>query len=174
MVQSILDTSSSSALMCGRGFLVTVWYARMLYHIGLRATTADTLSYMICRSYWKIYHWKSQHECGTCMMVLRHILTVLCEMFTITRIMTDGYVEENPLHSLHAPRRIWILWIFTCGTQTQHLLTTKRHSGCLSDYPQLPRHLWTDAALPDETCRGVHWISWGTFWALIIEVLFQL
>jgi hypothetical protein len=26
----------------------------------------------------------------------------------------------------------------------------------------------------DETCRGVHWISWRTFSALIICVLFQL
>jgi hypothetical protein len=25
-----------------------------------------------------------------------------------------------------------------------------------------------------ETCRGVHLISWRTFWALVINVLFQL
>jgi hypothetical protein len=45
-------------------------------------------------------------------MVLRHILAVLCEMFSITPIMTDGQVEEDPLHGLHA-RQIQILWIFT-------------------------------------------------------------
>jgi hypothetical protein len=44
---------------------------------------------------------------------------------------------------------------------------------CLSDYLQQPQHLWTDAAVHAETCRGVHWISWRTFWALIINVLFQ-
>jgi hypothetical protein len=51
----------------------------------------------------------------------------------------------------------------------QLLLTVKRHfsfnSGCRPEYPQLSRHLWTVAALRDETCWGVHWISWTTFWA---------
>jgi hypothetical protein len=46
--------------------------------------------------------------------------------------------------------------------------------GCLSDYPQLPRHLWMDAAVRDETCRGGRRISWRAFWVLIINVLFQL
>jgi hypothetical protein len=50
--------------------------------------------------------------------------------------------------------------------------TLPSHCECLSDYPQLPRHLWTDAPVHDETCRGVHWILWRTFWALIINVLF--
>jgi hypothetical protein len=48
------------------------------------------------------------------MMVLLYILAVLCEMFSIKFIMTDGYVEENPLHGLH-DRQTWILWIFTRG-----------------------------------------------------------
>jgi hypothetical protein len=26
---------------------------------------------------------------------------------------------------------------------------------CLSDYQQLPLHLWTDEAVHDKTCRGV-------------------
>jgi hypothetical protein len=30
-------------------------------------------------------------------------------------IMTDGQVEEGPLHGLHDPYQIWILWIFICG-----------------------------------------------------------
>jgi hypothetical protein len=47
-------------------------------------------------------------------MVLRHILGLLWEMFSVTPIMTDGQVEEDPLHGLHA-RQIWILWIFTSG-----------------------------------------------------------
>jgi hypothetical protein len=61
--------------------------------------------------YWKMYHWQSEDECGTCMMVLWHISAVLCERFTVTPVVTDGYVEEEPLHGLHA-HRIWILWIF--------------------------------------------------------------
>jgi hypothetical protein len=31
------------------------------------------------------------------------------------------------------------------------------HYGSLSEYPQLTWQLWTDAAVHDETCRGVHW-----------------
>jgi hypothetical protein len=62
----------------------------MFCHIGLQATTAEISSHMICQSYWKMYHWQSEPECGTCMMVPRRILAVLCEMFTITPIITDG------------------------------------------------------------------------------------
>jgi hypothetical protein len=40
----------------------------------------------------------------------------------------------------------------------------------VSDYPQLPRHLWTDC---DGTCRGVHLISWRPFWTLILNVRFS-
>jgi hypothetical protein len=60
----------------------------MFCHIGLQATTTEISSYMICQSYQKMYHWQSEHECGTCMMVLWHILAVLCEMFSVTPIMT--------------------------------------------------------------------------------------
>jgi hypothetical protein len=64
----------------------------------------------------------AEHECGTCMIVLRHILAVLREMFWITSIVTDGQVEEVPLHGLFS--------IFTCGdiwnpVCMQLLLTTQ-------------------------------------------------
>jgi hypothetical protein len=36
------------------------------------------------------------------MMVLRHIFAVLCEMFSVTSIMTDGYVGEDTLRGLQA------------------------------------------------------------------------
>jgi hypothetical protein len=118
-----------------------------------------TSSYMICQSYWKMYHWQSEHECGTCMMVLRHILAVLCEMFSVTCIMSEGQVEEDPLRGLQ-DHPTWILWIFTCGAPRNRCIfssfwqqtdTSPSHCGCLSDYPQLPRHLWTDVAVHDET-----------------------
>jgi hypothetical protein len=44
--------------------------------------------------------------------------------------------------------------------------TSPSHCGCLSGYPQLHRYLWTYTVVHDETCRGMHYISW-TFWALI-------
>jgi hypothetical protein len=56
----------------------------MFCHIDSQATTTEIFSYMICQSCWKMYHWQSEHECGTCMMVLQHILAVLCEMFSIS------------------------------------------------------------------------------------------
>jgi hypothetical protein len=52
----------------------------MFCDIGLQATTIEISSYMICQSYWKMYHWQSEYKCGSCMMVLRHILAVLCKM----------------------------------------------------------------------------------------------
>jgi hypothetical protein len=33
---------------------------------------------------------KKLHECGTCMTVLRHILAMLCEMFSISPILAYG------------------------------------------------------------------------------------
>jgi hypothetical protein len=47
----------------------------------------------------------AEHECGTCIIMIRHILAALCEMFSITPIVTDGWVREDPLHDLH-PRQI--------------------------------------------------------------------
>jgi hypothetical protein len=48
------------------------------------------------------------------MLVLKHILARLCKMVSVTHIMTDREVEEDPLHGLYACQ-IEILWIFTCG-----------------------------------------------------------
>jgi hypothetical protein len=42
-------------------------------HVFLHRLTTEIASYMICQSYWKVCHWQSEHECGTCIMVLRHI-----------------------------------------------------------------------------------------------------
>jgi hypothetical protein len=36
-------------------------------------------------------------------------------MFSVTPIMAEGQVDDDPLHDLH-PHEIWILWIFyLCG-----------------------------------------------------------
>jgi hypothetical protein len=61
-----------------------------------------------------MYHWQLEHEYGTGIMVLRHILAVFCEMFSVTPFMTDEWVKEDPLHDLHICQ-IWILSIFACG-----------------------------------------------------------
>jgi hypothetical protein len=64
-------------MLCRQGLLVTVWWTRMLCHIGLHTTTTETSSHMICHSYWELYHWQSEHECGTCMTVLRAVRDAL-------------------------------------------------------------------------------------------------
>jgi hypothetical protein len=53
-----------------------------------------------------------------------------------------------------------------CSSCWQRRGNWPSHCGCLSDYPQMPRRIWTNAADHDETCRGVHWISWREFWAI--------
>jgi hypothetical protein len=74
--------------MCGLGLLVTVRVARMFCHIGSQAATTEISSYMMSHSCGKLYHWLSEHECGTCMMVIRHISTALCEVFSVRSIVT--------------------------------------------------------------------------------------
>jgi hypothetical protein len=38
------------------------------------------------------------------MVALRHISAVLCEVFSVTLAMPNGYVEEDRLHGLHVYR----------------------------------------------------------------------
>jgi hypothetical protein len=121
-----VDTSSSSALLCGQGLLVTVWQARLFRHIGLQQPLPrfPLINKHVFVRMWKKFTLASgsstlprrtrpfcpvlpellaaEHECGTCMMVLRHILAVLCEMFLVRRVMTEGQVHEDPLNGLHA------------------------------------------------------------------------
>jgi hypothetical protein len=54
------------------------------------------------------------------------------EMFSVKPTMTNGQVEEHPLHGLHA-RQIWILWICTCEE-------TKTSCACSSSW-QRKRHI---------------------------------
>jgi hypothetical protein len=61
-----------------------------------------------------------------------------------------------------------------CSSCWQRRDTSPSHCGCLSDSPQLPRHLCTDVTVLGEKFWGAHWISWRTFCALILNVLFQL
>jgi hypothetical protein len=42
-----------------------------------------------------------------------------------------------------------------CSSSWQRRITSPSHCGCLSDYPQLPRHLWTDAVVRRLATRGV-------------------
>jgi hypothetical protein len=59
-----------------------------------------------------------------------------------------------------------------CSTCWQQMGISPSHFECLSDFLQLPWHLWTDAAFHDKTCRGVHWFSWSTFSVLLQTLSF--
>jgi hypothetical protein len=74
---------------------------RWKYLTGLHTGIAEILPYTACHSYWKMCHWQSEHECDTCMTLLRHTIAVLCEIFSVTPILTVGQVEEDLLHGLH-------------------------------------------------------------------------
>jgi hypothetical protein len=56
----------------------------MFCHIVLQATTDKMSSYVVCKSYWKMYHWQSDHECGTHMMELWHVCHALQDVLNNT------------------------------------------------------------------------------------------
>jgi hypothetical protein len=71
---------------------------------------------------------------------------VLCDVFSITPIVTHGQAEEESLHGLQAPLDFY-LWGHQNPLCMQLLLTMKRHHGCLSDYLQVPQYLWMNVAV---------------------------
>jgi hypothetical protein len=74
--------SSTSALMCGRDcwwlFGRSTCFATSVYMHPLPRFSLTWSAETTGR--W--YHWQSEHECGTCRLALRHILAVLCEVFS--------------------------------------------------------------------------------------------
>jgi hypothetical protein len=108
---------------------------------------------------------------GTWVTVLWHVLAVL--------FMADGLVQEDPLHGLHArqtpnPLDFYLREYLKSLAYAAPADNERHFTVAMSDYLQVPRHLWTDAAVHEETCRGVHWISLRSFWALILILTFQL
>jgi hypothetical protein len=78
--------------------------------------------------------------------------------------------DLNPLqfYTVRTPKNPCVC--SSCWQQRTSLL----HCGCLSDHLQLSWHLSMDVVVHNETCWGMHCISWRTSSALIINVLFQL
>jgi hypothetical protein len=83
MVQSIVDTSSSSALICGQGLLVIVLIGPRVLPLLL---TGNHYQNLLLHDLPKLLEGVplAEHECGTRMMLLRHTLAALCEMFSIS------------------------------------------------------------------------------------------
>jgi hypothetical protein len=71
-------------------------------------------------------------------VVLRHISALLCEMFSVAPIMTDGQIEEDPLHGLHA-RRTWILTsvVYAAPVDNEGVLRHRIMDACqtIRNYP---------------------------------------
>jgi hypothetical protein len=154
--------------------IVDDWYGRMFYHIGLQATTTEISSYVICQSYWNMYHWQSEHECVTCVMVLWHILAVLSNTCHGRWIGTGVPTAWPPLSPDLNP-----LNFYPWGHQNTPCVCsscwqrrgTSSHCGCVSYYPPLPWHLWTDAAV--EACiesRGGHFEQRSFIGCILLQV----
>jgi hypothetical protein len=118
----------------------------------VKADITDISSHMIYHSCWKMYHWQSGHQYGTCMMVLRHIRAALCEVFSVTAVMANWQAEKDPLLA-HTLAWLQSSGFFSLGTlklilhgasvDNEEALDHSPVDGCLSEYPQLPHHLWT-------------------------------
>jgi hypothetical protein len=105
--------------------------------------------------------------CGTCMLVLQHILAALCEMFSITHMYHNRWIDKAgptvspPLPDLN-PLNFY-LWgtpknPSACSSCWQRRGTSLSHCGCLSDYPQIIQHLWMQQSMKRcvEACTDSH------------------
>jgi hypothetical protein len=153
-----MNTSSSSALMCGQGLLVTEGpHVLPLKRLHLTWSAKDTEDIPLAVRAWMWY----MHD-GAPAHFSRTVRSVLSNTYH------DGYGQR---------RTPWLASTFvafvSCGFL--HVWTPKNpcvcsscwqwggkspsQCECLSAYPLLPQHLRTDAAVHDEMCRGVRWIS---------------
>lgn len=71
----------------------------MVGHTGLLAAALEASTYTMRQC--QICHWRSEHECDTCVMVRRHTLAVLSAMFSVALSMALGNLEEDKLYALH-------------------------------------------------------------------------
>jgi hypothetical protein len=86
-----------------------------------------------------------------------------CMPSTLTRFESSGFLPVGTRKTS-----------CVCAPVDNEKALHHRNVDACHDYPQLPRHLWTDTAIHTETCRGLYWISWRAFWPLTINALFQL
>jgi hypothetical protein len=103
IVQSILDTSSSSALICGKGCVNDCLVGP---HVSPHQLTGNHCREFLLHDLSKLLEdvpvAVNEYECGTCMVELWHILAALGEMFSITLVTTDERVQEDPLYGFHS------------------------------------------------------------------------
>jgi hypothetical protein len=121
----------------------------MFRHTGLQATTTEISSHMIWQSYWKMYHWQSEHECGTCVRVLRAVRDVLSYTCHGRRVGRDGPTAWPP----RSTPDLNLLDFYLCGhlnTLCMQLLLTTKH------------YLIVDACQTIRNCPGTFARMWRT------------
>jgi hypothetical protein len=92
-------------------------------------------------------------------------------------VSNNTYHDRWPLHGLHA-RQIWILWILTCGDTYKPIDNEEAlHPGTVDACQTVRNQPGIFGRMRWSMMRRVEArieISLKTFWALIINVLFQL
>jgi hypothetical protein len=119
---------------------------------------------------WKIYHCQSEHECATCMMVLRAVRCVLNSTHHDRWIGRGGPIAW-PLRLPHSnPLNFYLRWhlkslVYAAPVRNNLWMPVRLSATALAYCMEL--------AVRDGTCRGVHWITWSTLWALVINADFH-
>jgi hypothetical protein len=105
-----VDTSSSSALVVWEMIVGDcLVHLHVLPH-QLTGTTADIFSYIICQSCWKMYPWQSEHECGTCKIVLCRTVRDVLKNTYYDRRESRGGISAWPPHSPDFNHLDFYLW----------------------------------------------------------------
>jgi hypothetical protein len=82
-----------------------------------------------------------------------------CVASTLTLLESSGLLPVGKLQSLCVFR--------SCS---QH---RDASAHCLPAYPLLSRDLYKVLTIHNKRCRSMHWVSWKTFWALLVNASFQ-
>jgi hypothetical protein len=136
-------------------------------HIGLQATTTEISSYMNCHSYRKMYHWQSEHECGTCMMVLRAVRDVLNNFYYGGWISRGGPTAWPPNSAPDLTPLDSYLWghlrslVYAAPVDNEETLHHRIVDACqtIRNCPRISERMWRSMM---KRYRGVRWISWRT------------
>jgi hypothetical protein len=118
-----------------------------------------------------MYQWRIENAWGVWMMVVQYIWVVFCQISSAVLLITDGYVEDDPLRS---PNAQFSGFIPARALKTPSCLhradTLPAHCERLSYSPHLSRDFLTGLRVRDKSCSSMYWISWRTFEALMENI----
>jgi hypothetical protein len=109
-----------------------------------------------------MYHWQSEHQCGTCTMVLRAVPDVLSSTHHDQWLNRGGPTlwpprspDLNPLDLY--PWGHFRALVHGAPVDNEQALHHSNMDACQTIH-NYHRHLWTDVGV-HETCPGLHWVS---------------